>query len=197
MNKPPFCLRWATWMIVGLLAFPSLALAHPGHGIANFASGFLHPFSGLDHLLAMIAVGLWAVQSKGKALWGLPLAFIGSMTMGGMLSFADIQLAGVESMIISSSLILGLLVTKKTKISPWTGMGIVSFFALFHGYAHGAELGVQTLTSTTAGFVLSTALLHLAGIGLGLIGKQWNEKTIQWAGVATSMASVGIVFGLF
>ncbi len=124
-----------------LLLVPSLAQAHVLPGTSHgFQDGVMHPFTGWDHLLAMFAVGLWAVQQRGRAMWQIPLTFVSVMVLGGILGVAGANLPGVEIAIGFSVLALGALIAFKTSLAPSLGMAIVGAFALFHGFAHGHEM---------------------------------------------------------
>jgi urease accessory protein len=143
------------------------AAAHTGHGLDGFSAGFAHPFHGIDHLLAMIAVGAWAAQQSGRAVWALPAAFVGVMAVGGILGFAGWAPAGTESVIVASVLVLGAVVAAAAKLRLAVAAPFVGAFALFHGLAHGAELpAAANAPAYAAGFVAATALLHAAGIAL-------------------------------
>jgi urease accessory protein len=162
----------------GLLALVAsgAALAHPGHSadaLSLFAAGFSHPFTGLDHLLAMLAVGLWASQSQGSARWGMPLAFVGTMLAGALLAASGyaMPVASLESLIAASVLVLGLGVAFQVKLHAAMVLPLVAGFALFHGMAHGVELGGDA-AGYAPGFVLATAILHGMGLVLGaLLGR--------------------------
>ena len=152
------------------LLIPSVASAHTGIGDPNgFWHGLGHPIGGLDHILAMLAVGLWAAQIGGKALWLIPGAFVLTMTGSSVLGHFGLPLPGVEQGILASDFILGLLLLFATRLPLAVSVGIVSILAIFHGYAHGAEMP-ETASGLTygIGFIISTAALHLAGIGMGL-----------------------------
>jgi urease accessory protein len=159
-------------LLLAALAFaastvPALAHLDPAeHG--SLMAGFTHPLSGLDHILVMIAVGLWAAQIGARALWAVPAAFVGTMTLGFGLAMIGIQLPFVEPAILASMVALGLLVATAVRLQPAACIALVGIFALFHGYAHGGELGASAALPFSAGFVIATALLHGAGIGLGL-----------------------------
>lgn len=159
-----------------LLFAPILASAHPGHGPEiGLAAGFAHPFGGFDHLLAMIAVGLWAAQLGGRARWIVPGAFVGAMALGGALGMAGLQVPFVEQGIVASLLVLGVLIVAALRMPPALGALLVGLFALFHGYAHGAEMpAAGGALGFGLGFVAATATLHLAGLalGTGLIGRR-------------------------
>ncbi|TWA70243.1 urease accessory protein [Azospirillum brasilense] len=150
------------------LALP--AAAHTGHaGDAMFVQGLLHPLTGIDHLLAMVAVGVWAAQNGGRALWLLPAAFIAMLSGGAALGMAGIALPAVEAGIAASVAVLGLLVLLNKRVPATAAALLVGAFAVLHGHAHGTEMP-QTADPLLygLGFVLSTALLHGTGIALGL-----------------------------
>lgn len=150
---------------VALAAAP--AAAHPGHGLDGLAAGLAHPFGGIDHLLAMIAVGAWAAQQGGRATWLLPCAFVGVMAVGGAAGFAGLELGGTEGVIVASVLVLGAVVAAAARSPLWLAAPVVGAFALFHGLAHGAELpDAGNAPAYAAGFIAATALLHTAGIVL-------------------------------
>ena len=184
--KPIRCLALAAF------ALPVLAHAHPGHDghelTWDFVTGAAHPLSGWDHLLAMAAVGLWAAQLGGRSRWLVPAAFITVMALGAALGQADLTLPGVEQGIAASILVLGLLIAAAVRVRPAAGMVIVGAFALFHGLAHGREMPATSGgLSYGAGFIASTALLHLAGLGLGLALKK-QGKIARFAGGAVAVA---------
>jgi urease accessory protein len=170
-----------TVLSVLILSFlPSLAHAHIGVGVASgWAHGVLHPFLGLDHLCAMLAVGLWARQMGGRALWAIPLNFVSVMALGGLLGMSAMSLPFIESGIFFSLIALGFLVAVAIELPLSVSAFIVGVFALFHGYAHAAEMPQSASGLFYAlGFMLSTAMLHVAGIlmatGLAKIGRpQW------------------------
>jgi len=157
-------------LTMGAIAvLPQVALAHVGdHGGSSFISGVMHPMGGADHVLAMVAVGLWAAVTGGRALWALPLAFVGAMLAGGGLGAMGIGLPGVEPMILASIVLLGVLAALAWRAPLAVGVGIVAVFGLFHGHAHGTEGPASGLLTYAAGFALATMALHLAGLGLGL-----------------------------
>jgi urease accessory protein len=160
--------------LLGLAALilPRVALAHPGHDANGFASGVAHPVSGLDHIMAMIAVGLWAAQMGGRAVWAVPLSFVTVMLAGGALGMAGVEIPFVESGILASILVLGLLIAAAAKLPLYASLPMVGVFALCHGHAHGAEMAAGALgLGYSAGFVIATAGLHLAGLSLGALLK--------------------------
>lgn len=180
------------------LLVPAVALAHPGHDHTHgFGNGFAHPFLGWDHLLAMVAVGIWAGQRGSRALWLLPTAFVGTMAIGGGLAFADIVLPGVEAGILASVLVLGALIALAARFPDAAAAGLVAAFALFHGHAHGAEMP-QNLSGLAygAGFTSATALLHGAGIALpALLLRAAHGRWVRFAGAAIGLAGVALLFG--
>ncbi len=150
----------------GLIGLAGAAQAHTGGaGGAGFEQGFAHPFGGLDHLAAMVTVGLWAAQRGGRALWAVPLSFMGMMLVGGLLGLESVALPSVELGIAASLVVLGSLVALAVRPSPVLGAAIVGVFAVFHGHAHGAEIPDAAAPALyAAGFVGATGLLHLLGI---------------------------------
>lgn len=178
-----------------ILLSPSAALAHTVAGAAhNFEHGFLHPFGGLDHLLAMIAVGVFAAHLGGRALLLVPLSFVAVMALGGVIGFAGINLPYVEAAIALSVVVLGLFIALRTKMSMTAAALVVGTFALFHGHAHGAELpDGDAPFAYAAGFLIATALLHAAGIALGigfasLSTSTFGRRLVQAGGSAMAIA---------
>jgi urease accessory protein len=180
--------------LLTILFLPALAQAHPGvpghaHG---FAGGLTHPFSGMDHVCAMIAVGLWAAQRGGRALWLVPVVFVSVMALGGVLDMGKIPVPLVEQGIAASVLVLGILIAAAVRLPLVTCAMLVGVFALFHGYAHGAEMpGSASGLNYDLGFVAATAGLHLLGIGLGLLaGKFGSARLVRYAGGAIAVCGV-------
>lgn len=159
-------------LALSLLATP--ALAHTGHADgAGLAFGFLHPVTGLDHLLAMVTVGLYAALIGGRALVTVPLAFVAMMAGGAALGVAGAPVPMVEPMIAASVVVLGLLCVLPWGRSAGVGVALAGWFALFHGYAHGAEMPVDASgLAYGAGFLAATALLHAAGLTFGLLARR-------------------------
>lgn len=151
-----------------VLAAASPALAHTGHGaVSGFTAGAQHPFLGLDHLLAMVTVGLWAAQYQAPRGWLLPAGFVGGMIAGAAAAFAGAQLPAVESAIALSVIALGAALSLRARV-PLVAAGVLTFLAgLFHGHAHGLEATGEAL-SYIAGFVVATTILHGIGGGLGI-----------------------------
>jgi urease accessory protein len=154
-----------------LAALPTAASAHTAVGHAfSFSSGFLHPLGGLDHLLAMFAVGLLAAQLGGRAIWLVPATFVSVMVMGALAGMAGLQLPGTEYGILLSVIVIALPVAFALGMPTGLAMALVGVFAVFHGHAHGAEIPVGAGTGTyIAGFALATALIHAGGVFLGLL----------------------------
>lgn len=178
------------------------AMAHTGgdhlhthDALGSFMSGALHPMGGLDHLAAMLSVGLWTALGAGVGttratqLWTAPLAFAATLLLGALLALGGVQLPGVEPMIAASLLVVGLLVASRTQLSIGAGAGLVATFALFHGLAHGQELGGHAMAAL-AGMVLSTVALHASGIALGLA---LQKRSHWWSRLAGgTVAGFGI-----
>ncbi len=151
-----------------MLGASGAACAHPGHDTSGLAAGLAHPFSGIDHLLAMVAVGIWAMQGGGRRVWLLPAAFMTMLAVGAGLAMAWPVLHGVETGIAASVLALGLLTALAVRVPAVLGMGITAAFGLVHGYAHGLELPASAHPASYAlGFLAATAFLHLSGIAVG------------------------------
>lgn len=170
-----------------LLTAPSLVHAHTGAGhTTGFAHGFAHPLGGLDHMLAMAAVGIWASQAGGRALWALPAAFVSMMTLGSVLGMAGVTAPFIEEGILLSVLVLGLLIAAAARLQIAASIVITGLFAAFHGHAHGAEIpGAASGLEYAVGFVLATCFLHLSGAGAGLLFKRLDQaRLVRYAGGA-------------
>jgi urease accessory protein len=152
------------------------AVAHMGTGLpGGFVSGFIHPFSGLDHLLAMVSVGLWGAFLGRPLIYALPVVFPGMMVAGAIMGMFVVPLPPVEFGIALSVLVLGGCIALSLRAPVWAASLVVALFAVFHGYAHGRELpSAADPVSYSAGFVLATGLLHVAGIGLGFLNQLPN-----------------------
>jgi urease accessory protein len=190
-------MRIRTLMLFILAASTPTAWAHGlgnhSHDAGMFA-GFLHPFSGVDHLLAMVAVGLWAAQLGGRALWVLPTAFVSAMAIGSVLGLMSPGIMGVEAVIAFSVLALGLLVAFRLHWSLPAATGLIGLFALFHGIAHGHEMPhAASPWGYALGMLFATALLHGIGVFAGSKGRQLYLKM---TGVALSAAGLGLLFNL-
>lgn len=173
-------------IMAGLLAAP--AYAHPGaHHVASMSTGFLHPLSGLDHLLAMLAVGVWAAQQR-RAAWTLFAAFPVAMILGALLGAGGFVLPLVEPGIAASVLVLGLLVAFAVRMPVLAGGAMVAAFGVFHGYAHGSELPAgAAFASYGAGFLLSTLALHIAGATGSRALQNLHAASVRAAGAGVAM----------
>jgi urease accessory protein len=173
--------RTALRIAAASLAFaPAVAFAHPGHDGASLASGFLHPLGGVDHIIAMVAVGLLAARLGGRAVWLVPASFVATMGVAGLAGMMGAGLPYVETGIALSVVVLAAVAVLGTAMPVAVAMGLVAFFAVFHGYAHGAEMP-ETMSGLAygAGFVAATALLHGVGIALGLIIGQLGRSNVR------------------
>jgi len=178
---------------------PVAASAHVGVGETHgFVHGFSHPFNGIDHILAMVAVGLFAAHLGGRALWLVPLTFVFVMALAGIAGMAGFQLPFVEIGIGMSVIVFGLVVALQLSLPTLVAMGLVGFFAIFHGHAHGMEMpqGVSGLFYG-AGFICATTLLHALGVGLGLAigktGQVYSRPIVQICGGAIAIAGASIL----
>jgi urease accessory protein len=171
------------------------ALAHSGSGSGGFVGGFLHPVFGPDHVVAMVAVGLWGAFLGPPAIWLLPIVFPLVMAGGGVMGILGMPLPGVEIGIAVSAIVLGLMVALAARPPLWVAAVLVGAFAIFHGHAHGGELPPGTdAVAFSVGFVVATGLLHLAGIGFGLLAR-WpaGRVTVRVAGGAIALAGLAFL----
>ncbi|KRW59249.1 HupE/UreJ family protein [Pseudomonas sp. TTU2014-080ASC] len=177
-----------------LLLSPALAFAHPGHEHAGLLAGLAHPVFGLDHLLAMLAVGLWAAQQSGAARWALPLTFVGSMLIGGLLGFAGVEIPLMETGIAASVLAFGLLVAVAIRLPMLIALLLTALFALTHGVAHGLELPVASGPWGYAiGFVVATAALHACGYLLVRLLPQAAAPLVRVLGAASALSGAWLL----
>jgi len=180
---------------------PATAFAHGGTGDAyGFLHGFMHPVGGLDHVLAMVAVGLFAALLGGRALWLVPAAFVAMMGAGGLLGIGGVELPFVEFGIAASVIVFGAAVALRSAAPIAIAIGLAGVFAVFHGHAHGAEMpaGASGL-GYAFGFMLATALLHAAGIGLALASGRLTARSgllARAAGGIVALAGVGMLTGM-
>jgi urease accessory protein len=185
-----------TVLVVNVLiwCWPDIAMAHVESGqTGGFLDGVDHPISGLDHVLAMVAVGLWGAQLGLPAVWLLPIAFPMMMAFGGMLGLMGVPVPGIEIGIAVSGIVLGAMVLGEVKTPVAAAIVMVGIFAIFHGHAHGTELPPgQNAMLYSLGFVVSTGTLHAAGIGLGL-GHQWKVGRV----LLRAAGAVVMIGGLF
>lgn len=186
-------------LLILLVLAPTL---HSG-GNSGVLAGFLHPLLGLDHMLAMVAVGLLSAQLGGRAIWTVPTTFVAVMVVGGMMGLAQIGLPWIEYGIALSVIVLGVAIALKQGLPVGIAMIFVGVFALFHGYAHGAELpdSLNTMRgaiSFVIGFIVATAGLHVIGALLGTMAvrTERGDRTLRFSGLAIAVLGVGIVFGI-
>lgn len=175
------------------LGLASPVLAHDGSASGGFTSGAMHPVSGADHVLAMIAVGLWGAQLGRPLLWLLPVVFPMMMALGGFLGLIGLPLPGVEIGIATSAVVLGSMVLTEARPPEWVAITIVGVFALFHGHAHGTELPEgQNGAIYSLGFVISTGLLHALGIGIGSL-----RHASRGAGLVRGGGAIVLIGGIW
>lgn len=180
---------------LALACLPAVAQAHDASGqTAGFLSGLAHPLSGLDHVLAMVAVGLWGAQLGAPAIWMLPVMFPLVMAFGGLLGLLGVPLPGVELGIATSAILLGAMVATESRPPLWLAVLLVAFFAVFHGHAHGTELpSGQSGLLYSVGFVVATGCLHATGIAIGLIHR-WGSGRIALRGAGAAVSAAGMFF---
>jgi urease accessory protein len=191
------------WRAVAAAAAPVLllaapALGHTGSSTGGFLGGFAHPLFGPDHVVAMVAVGLWGAFLGAPAIWLLPIVFPLVMAFGGVIGILGIPLPGVETAIALSAVVLGTMVALAARPPLWVAAVLVGAFAIFHGHAHGAELPPGAdIVAYSVGFVVATGLLHLTGIAVGLLAR-WRAGRIavRTAGGAIALAGVAFLSGL-
>ena len=190
--------RWSTSGLLGVLLTFSLqgqASAHVETGTATgLISGFFHPITGLDHLVAMVAVGLWGAQLGAPAIWLLPITFPLVMAFGGLLGLGKVGLPFTEQAVALSAVVLGVLILLRGRPPLWIAALVVAYFAIFHGYAHGKELpdGANAV-AFSAGFVIATGLLHLTGVAFGLLTR-WPAGRLAVRGAGGVIALVGLAY---
>lgn len=179
-----------------LLLLSAVAEAHSGHGaVSGVGAGIAHPLGGLDHMLAMLAVGVLCVQMSGRAVWAIPATFVAMMVVGGVIGLGGVAVPLVEPGIVGSVIVLGAVIAGGRHLPVFAAVPFVGVFAVFHGYAHGAEMpaGASAL-EFGIGFILSTVLLHAAGAGLGIVseklGRQFASVVIRVTGTAIAVAGV-------
>ena len=187
--------------LLALCLTPTVAFAHVGAGsTSGFVHGFMHPLSGLDHQLAMILVGMFAYQLGGRALWLVPLTFVGVMALGGFLGVMGVEAPFVEIGIALSVVVLGAIVAFGVKAPVAIAMGLVGLFAIFHGHARGSEMPLDASgVEFGLGFMMATSVLHAIGIGIGfaigMSSKALGDNVYRVAGGAASVAGVGLLLG--
>jgi urease accessory protein len=177
------------------------ASAHTGVGDASgLVHGMIHPVTGIDHVLAMVTVGLFAAHLGGRALWLVPASFVAMMALGGVLGFYGIALPFIETGIACSVMVLGAVVALQTSLPLTAAMGMVGAFAVFHGHSHGTEMPIDiSALGYGLGFLLTTAMLHVVGIGLGLalgrLSHRPARRLSQVGGAGIALAGVALLFG--
>jgi urease accessory protein len=191
---------WRNTMVLALaLVAPCLAQAHSETGaVGGFISGFMHPLNGLDHIAAMVAVGIWGAFLGSPAMWLLPVIFPLVMAFGGALGVLGVPLPGTETGIALSGIVLGSMVLTAARPPLWVASVLVAIFAIFHGYAHGVELPHAANAVTYAvGFVIATGLLHLAGIAVGwLVHWHWGRVVVRASGGVIAATGFAFLFGV-
>lgn len=193
-------MRTRTASVIALLAAAPALFAHPGHG-TGFVAGVEHPVFGLDHLLAMIAVGLLGVRcattGSKHALWQVPAAFMVAMLGGGLLAVAGVPLPGAEWGIALSVLVFGVLVALTAVPRTVIACAVVAAFAVLHGHAHVVEMAGSSLASYMGGFLMTTALLHAAGVAVGwYVAQALSQGAVRTAGIGMALASLALFVGL-
>jgi urease accessory protein len=185
-------------LTIALVLVPTAALAHSGTGSASgFVHGLTHPAGGLDHVLAMLAVGLLAYQLGGRALWLVPASFMTAMALGGALGAAGVGLPHVEIGIALSIVVLGAIIALGSNSTLGIAIGIAGLFAVFHGHAHGTEMPHDAPGAAyAAGFLVATALLHLSGIALGFLIARLGRIPLRLGGGLVSIAGFAILAGM-
>ena len=184
----------APFLIALLLLGSSNALAHPGHDVSGLSVGLLHPFNGFDHLLAMVAVGLWAAQNGGRKIWLLPAAFMLMMAAGAKCALIYPFLPLIESGIAASVLVLGIIIALSLKLPARLSIAITALFGFFHGYAHGLEMfGASEAQAYALGFLATTAALHLAGIMIGITTRTRCMRLPQTLGAVIAANGVWLL----
>ena len=199
LQRAPFPPAWRKATVLAfMLALPCLAQAHSETGaVGGFISGFVHPLGGLDHIAAMVAVGIWGAFLGTPAVWLLPVIFPLVMAFGGALGVLGVPLPGVEEGIALSGIVLGGMVLTAARPPLWVASVLVAIFAIFHGYAHGTELPHAANAITYAvGFVVATGLLHLAGIAVGLLIRwRWGRVVVRATGGVIAATGFAFLFG--
>jgi urease accessory protein len=184
---------------ISVIHYPALILLHT-YGGGGILSGFLHPLLGLDHLLAMLAVGLLSAQIGGRAIWTVPATFVVVMGLGGLLGILGMPLPVVEYGITGSVLILGIAIVANKRMPEWAAILIVALFALFHGHAHGTELPELTTTiglmiAYITGFLIATAGLHVVGalVGIMAVRSERGITLLRLGGTAIALAGIFLI----
>ncbi len=194
--------RILTLAIASTMMAPQLASAHVGIGDAHDAlHGFIHPLTGIDHILAMVSVGLLAANLGGRAIWAVPASFVLMMVLGGIIGMTGVTLPLTEMGISVSVLVLGAVIAMTVRLPVLLAMALAGIFAIFHGYAHGTEMPENTSGLFFAsGFVVSTLFLHCLGLSLGLglarLSNAFYQMSLKIGGGAIALAGVALVSGI-
>ncbi len=190
--------------ILALAAMATAAEAHvgPAGHVHGFMDGFLHPFTGLDHMLAMVAVGAFAVILGGRALWALPATFMTVMLAGGLVGMTGFALPAVETGIAASVIVLGTVVALQWKAPLRVATALVGLFGIFHGFAHGAEMPAEAAAAGFAsGFLIATGILHAIGMSLGLAVAKLSHplmvRVMKIGGTICAATGIGLLAGWF
>ena len=195
MNLQTAARQWLAFVLLGLV--PGYALAHEGASLpyGSFIAGLTHPVLGADHFLAMVSVGIVSAQIGGRAIWTVPATFVGVMAFGGLLGWLDIGLTAIEAGIAISVLALGLAIAADKRLPISLAMTAVGFFAIFHGYAHGAEMPTVANPVTYAlGFMTGTAALHVSGVIIGDISQHYSAGKVMLRVGGAAIAAFGAYF---
>ncbi|HEY6096298.1 MAG TPA: HupE/UreJ family protein [Gallionellaceae bacterium] len=177
--------------LLALLTLSSSAFAHPGHPYGGIGSGLLHPFSGLDHLLGMVAVGLWAAQGGAQRVWLLPATFMAVLAIGAGVALFAPGLPLIETGIAASVLVLGLILALAVKVPATLSIALTAAFGFVHGYAHGSEMpALASPALYAAGFLIATAALHVTGAVIGLQARARFARWTQAGGALIALAGV-------
>jgi len=185
----------ASLVFAALLLISGPAAAHTEVGVpGGLLSGFLHPLTGLDHLVAMVAVGLWGAQLGKPGIWVLPICFPAVMALGGVLGILGVPLPATELVVALSALVLGFAVAMALRVPFWAAAAVVGVFAVFHGFAHGAEMpAAANALAYGVGFVVATGTLHAAGILIGVLTR-WPAGAQAVRALGAAIAGLGGVF---
>lgn len=178
-------------LAAALLTLPAVALAHPGHE-PGWIAGAMHPLTGVDHLMAMLAVGLWAAQLGGRLRWVVPMSFVCLMLVGALLGVSGWHVGAAEQGIAASVCVLGLLLAGAVRLRAAACVSLASVFALFHGYAHGAEAPASSLATYMAGFAASTAALHGIGLFAASMLALQRSQIVRWTGAAMAVGGLAL-----
>jgi len=192
MKQPAMTHRHLIAIALAALSFSAAAHVGDAHDHGGLLTGFLHPITGLDHLAAMLAVGVWSAMTT-RRLWVAPVSFASLLLAGALMAQAGVAFPAIEPMIAASMLVVGLLLAAQVKLPDAAGAVLVGAFAVFHGAAHGQELADG---AALAGMVLGTALLHAVGIGLGLGLKRASQWLPRVAGAIVALMGLNMAWGL-